>query len=202
MRCSFLTYFLTTGLGFSPVSTGAAFLPMLAMIMVTAIALGTVLVPRVGPRPLVPIGALVTAVGMALLTRLDLDSSYVRDVLPALLVIGAGLGLVFAPAQNAATAGVGTRDAGVASAMINTAQQIGGSIGTALLSTFAASSASSYLGSKAPTAELLAEAAVHSYHTVFWWSAAFLVACAVLAALLFRSGPIQVDPDAAPVIAH
>jgi len=198
----FLTYFLAASLGFSPVSTGAAFLPMLGMIMVTAIALGSVLVPRVGPRPLVPIGALVAAVGMALLTRLDLDSTYARDVLPALLVIGAGLGLVFAPAQNAATAGVGEADAGVASAMINTAQQIGGSIGTALLSSFAASSASGYLAGRTPSAQLIAEAAVHSYHTVFWWSAGFLAMCAVLAALLFRSGPLQVDPDVAPVLAH
>ena len=154
----FLTYFLTASLGFSPVSTGAAFLPMLAAIMVTAIALGSVLVPRVGPRPLVPVGALVAAVGMALLTRLDLQSTYVADVLPALLVIGAGLGLVFAPAQNAATSAVQAHDAGVASAMINTAQQIGGSIGTALLSSFAATSASDFLYGRTPTAQLIAEA--------------------------------------------
>lgn len=198
----FLTYFLTGSLGFTPVQTGAAFLPMLGMIMLTAIGLGTVLVPRVGPRPLVPVGALIAAGGMALLTRVDLDSTYVSGVLPGLLVIGAGLGLVFAPAQNAATAAVESRDAGVASAMINTAQQIGGSIGTALLSTFAASSASSYLAGRTPTQQLVAQATVHSYHTVFWWSTAFLVACALLAAVLFRSGPLQVDPDAAPVLAH
>jgi EmrB/QacA subfamily drug resistance transporter len=198
----FLTYFLATSLGFSPVQTGAAFLPMLAMLMVTAIALGTVLVPRVGPRPLVPAGAAIAALGMVLLTRVDLDSTYVVDVLPGLLVIGAGLGLVFAPAQNAATAGVDAADAGVASAMINTAQQIGGSIGTALLSSFAASSAGGYLAGRPTTPQLLAEAAVHSYHTVFWWSAGFLVVCAVLAAVLFRSGPLRTDPDAAPVLAH
>ena len=198
----FLTYFLASSLGFSPVQTGAAFLPMLAMLMITAIGMGTVLVPRVGPRPLVPVGALVAAVGMVLFTRLDLDSSYAPDVLPGLLIIGAGLGLVFAPAQNAATAGVDAGDAGVASAMINTAQQIGGSIGTALLSTFAASSASSFLGSRTPSAQLVAEASLHSYHTVFWWSSGFLAACAVLAAVLFRSGPLQVDEHAAPVIAH
>jgi len=198
----FLTYFLAGGLGFSPVQAGAAFLPMIVMIMVSAIGLGTVLVPRVGPRPLVPAGAAIAALGMALLTRLDLDSSYVSDVLPALLVIGAGLGLVFAPAQNAATASVGEADAGVASAMINTAQQIGGSIGTALLSTFAASAASAFLAGKTVTQQLAAEAAVRSYHTVFWWSARFLAACAVFAALLFRSGPLEVDADAAPVLTH
>ena len=81
-------------------------------------------------------------------------------------------------------------------------QQIGGSIGTALLSTFAATSASSYLAGRTPTQEAVALAAVHSYHTVFWWSAGFLAVCAVLAAVLFRSGPLDVDPDAAPVLAH
>jgi len=191
----FLTYFLSSGLGLSPVQTGAAFLPMIGMLMVTAVGLGTVLVPRVGPRPLVTTGAAVAAVGMALLTRVDLDTSYVSGVLPALLVIGAGLGLLFAPAQNAATAGVGEADAGVASAMINTAQQVGGSIGTALLSTFAASSASSYLVGRAATQQVVAEAAVASYHTVFWWATGFLAACAVVAAVLFRSGPLQTDTD-------
>lgn len=198
----FLTYFLASGLGFSPVQTGAAFLPMIGMLLVTAIGLGTVLVPRVGPRPLVPAGAAIAAVGMFLLTRVDLDSTYATGVLPALLVIGTGLGLVFAPAQNAATAGVTEADAGVASAMINTAQQIGGSIGTALLSSFAASSASAYLVGKTVTQQVAAEAAVASYHTVFWWSAGFLLACAVLAAVLFRSGPLETDPDAAPALAH
>ncbi|MCW2778400.1 MAG: multidrug transporter [Frankiales bacterium] len=198
----FLTYYLAASLRFSPVQTGAAFLPMLAMIMVTAIGLATALVPRVGPRPLVPTGALLAAVGMVLLTRLDLDSSYVRDVLPALLVIGAGLGLVFAPAQNAATSGVDHADAGVASAMINIGQQVGGSIGTALLSTFAASSVTHSLAGRTPSPRLLAEATIASYHTVFWWSAGFMVLCAVLSGVLFRSGPLDVDPDAAPVLAH
>jgi EmrB/QacA subfamily drug resistance transporter len=198
----FLTYYLATSLQLSPVATGAAFLPMLGMLMVTAIGLGAVLVPKIGPRPLVPAGALMAAAGMALLTRLELDSTYAADVLPALLVIGAGLGLVFAPAQNAATAGVHASDAGVASAMINIGQQIGGSIGTALLSSFAASSASSYLAGKGSSPEVLAQAAIESYQTVFWWSSGFLAVCAVLAAVLFRSGPLQVDPDAAPVLAH
>jgi EmrB/QacA subfamily drug resistance transporter len=198
----FLTYYLTGTLRFTPVQTGAAFLPMLAALMASALTLGTILVPKVGPRPLVPVGALIAAVGMVLFTRLDAGSTYAADVLPGLLVIGVGLGLVFAPAQTAATAGVGAADAGVASAMINTAQQIGGSIGTALLSTFAATSASNVLAGRAPTPALAAQAALASYHTVFWWSAGFLLLCAALSAVLFRSGPLQVDPDAAPVLAH
>jgi hypothetical protein len=198
----FLTYYLAGTLGFTPVQTGAAFLPMLGTLMVTATVAGTVLVPRIGPRPMVPLGALIAAVGMALMTRLDLDSSYVGGVLPGLLIIGVGLGLVFAPVQNAATAGVDPDDAGVASAMINTVQQIGGSIGTAVLSSFAASAATSYAASRTPSADLVALATLHSYHVVFWWSAGFFVACAAVSALLFRSGPLQVDPDAAPALAH
>ncbi len=198
----FLTYYLTGILGFSPVQTGTAFLPMLGVLIVVATVAGSTLVPRIGPRPMVPIGALIAAGGMALMTRVELDSTYTGGVLIPLLLIGAGLGFVFAPVQNAATSGVSADDAGVASAMINTVQQVGGSIGTALLSSFAATAAANYAIGKTPSQSLVALATLHSYHVVFWWSAAFFAACAVVAALVFRSGPIQVDPDADPVIAH
>ncbi|BCJ45287.1 MFS transporter [Actinoplanes ianthinogenes] len=199
----FLTYFLVAVLGFTPVKTGLAFLPMLGSVMLTATTAGSILAPKVGPRPLVPVGALVAAGGMLFLTRLQLDSTYAGGVLPGLIIIGLGLGLVFAPTQNAATSGVEHRDAGVASAMINTVQQIGGSIGTALLSSFAASAATDYLKGKDPSSKLAqAQAALESYHTVFWWSAGFFVLAAVVAAVLFRTGPLDVDPDAPPAMAH
>jgi len=198
----FLTYYLTGVLGFSPIQSGLAFLPMLGAVMISATTIGSILTPRVGPRPLVPIGALVGAAGLVYLTRIGLDSSYVTGVLPGLIVVGLGMGLIFAPVQNAATSGVQHHDAGVASAMVNTAQQIGGSIGTALLSSFAASAATGYLSGKIPTAQTAALAQIHSYHTVFWWSAGFFALCAVIAALSFRSGPLEVDPDAEPVLAH
>jgi EmrB/QacA subfamily drug resistance transporter len=198
----FLTYYLSTVLHFTPVKTGLAFLPMMAAIMLSATTLGGILTPRVGPRPLVPTGALLGAAGMVLLTRIDLNTHYATGVLPALLVFGLGLGLIFAPVQNAATSGVDHHDAGVASAMTNTAQQIGGSIGTALLSSFAASSAKHYAAGHAATADLAAQAAVHSYHTVFWWSAGFLLLVGVCSALLFRSGPLTVDPGAPKAMAH
>jgi EmrB/QacA subfamily drug resistance transporter len=198
----FLTYFLAGILGFTPIKTGLAFLPMLGSVMLTATTAGSMLAPKIGPRPLVPLGALIAAAGMTLLTRLDLDSTYAADVLPGLIIIGLGLGLVFAPTQNAATSGVEHRDAGVASAMINTVQQIGGSIGTALLSSFAASAAEDYMTGKTPSQELAAHAAIESYHTVFWWSAGFFVLAAVVAAVLFRTGPLDVDPDAPPAMAH
>ncbi|WP_250008386.1 DHA2 family efflux MFS transporter permease subunit [Actinoplanes sp. M2I2] len=198
----FLTYYLVGNLGFTPVQTGLAFLPMLGAIMLSATTAGSMLTPRVGPRPLVPVGALVAAAGMAFLTRLDVDSTYASGVLPGLLVIGLGLGLVFAPTQNAATSGVEHRDAGVASAMINTVQQIGGSIGTALLSSFAATAATNYATSHARSPQVALEASLASYHTVFWWSCGLFVVCAVVSALLFRTGPLDVDPDAAPAMAH
>jgi EmrB/QacA subfamily drug resistance transporter len=198
----FLTYFLTAVLRFTPVETGLAFLPMLGAIMLTATTAGSILTPKIGPRPLVPLGAFVAAAGMVLLTRLDLDSTYASGVLPGLIVVGLGLGLVFAPTQNAATSGVEHRDAGVASAMINTVQQIGGSIGTALLSSFAATAATNYAKTHAPSRTLAAEAALQSYHTVFWWSAGFFVLAGVVALVLFRTGPLDVDPDAPPAMAH
>ncbi|MFC4064158.1 DHA2 family efflux MFS transporter permease subunit [Actinoplanes subglobosus] len=196
----FLTYFLTTVLQFTPVKTGLAFLPMLGSVMLTATTAGSFLAPKVGPRPLVPVGALVAAGGMLFLTRLDLDSTYAGGVLPGLIIIGLGLGLVFAPTQNAATAGVEHRDAGVASAMINTVQQIGGSIGTALLSSFYATAITDYMAGKPASAQPMA--LISGYHTVFWWSAGFFVLAAVVAAFLFRTGPLDVDPDAPPAMAH
>lgn len=198
----FLTYYLTAVLAFTPIQTGLAFLPMLGAVMLTATTAGSMLAPKIGPRPLVPVGALVAAGGMVLLTRLELDSTYAGGVLPGLIIIGLGLGLVFAPTQNAATSGVEHRDAGVASAMINTVQQIGGSIGTALLSSFFATTVEDHLAGQAPTPQLALQAQLDGYHTVFWWSAGFFVLAALVAAVLFRTGPLDVDPDAPPAMAH
>ena len=191
----FLTYYLTTTLGYSPVRTGAAFLPMMGAIIVSATLVGTFLVARVGPRPLVPVGALLGAAGMWWFTRLELDSSYATGVLPALLVIGVGLGLTFAPVQNAAVTGVDPQDVGVASAMINTVQQVGGAIGTAVLSYVAATAATGYVtdnvGAGGVTARLTALGTLDGYRTVFWWSSGVFLLGAIAAALLFRSGPLQ-----------
>jgi MFS family permease len=170
--------------------------------MISATTIGSILTPRVGPRPLAVIGSLVAAGGLLLLTRLDLDSSYAGGVLPGLIIVGFGMGLIFAPAQNAATSGVRHNDAGAASAMLNTAQQIGGSIGTALLSSFAASAATNYLTGRIPGAQTAALAQIHRYHVVFWCSVVFLLVCAAISAVTFRGGPLQVEPDATLVIAH
>ncbi|GAA0289224.1 MFS transporter [Kineococcus aurantiacus] len=201
----FLTYYMSATLGYSPVQTGLGFLPMIAAISLAAGVVGSVLMPRVGPKPLTPTGLLLAALGMVWLTRLQVDSAYAGAILPGLLVTGLGLGFVFASAMATATLGVRPADAGVGSATANTAQQIGGSIGTALLSAFAGSAASDWIAGHVtgtPTAADVAQAAVASYHTAFWWSAGIFAAGAVVTLLLLRPGAPVVDPDAAPVVAH
>jgi EmrB/QacA subfamily drug resistance transporter len=198
----FLTYYLQQTLGFSPIKTGLAFLPMIGMVMVTATTATTRLLPRTGPRPLLTVGMVLSAAGMVLLAQLGVDSTYAAHVLPGLLVSGAGLGLVMAPAMNTATLGVDAADAGVASATVNTMQQIGGSMGTALLSTLASSAAASYLTSKPPDASLAAQAAVHGYTTAFWWSAGIFAVGAIVCGLLLRGGAPRYEPSAEPVLVH
>ena len=184
----FLTYYLQETLGFSPVLTGIAFLPMVVALSITAQLSNIVFLPRVGPRPLIPLGMLIAAGGLFWMTKLGINSSYVTDVLPPLVVLGLGVGLVFAPAINTATAGVDSHDAGVASASVNTAQQVGGSIGTALLNTLAASAAASFLIGRAATRGNEALANVHSYTSAFGYSVYILLGGAFVAALLLRSG--------------
>jgi EmrB/QacA subfamily drug resistance transporter len=193
----FLTYYLQQNLGFSPVRTGVAFLPMVAGAMITSITSSSALLPRIGPRPLITVGMLVAAGGMFWLTAIDADSSYLANVLPQLVLVGLGLGLAMAPAMATATAGVKVDDAGVASATANVGQQVGGSIGTALLSTIAASASGSYLSGKAHTAGVLAQAAVHSYTVAFTWSAIIFAAGAIICGLLVRPGARATEPGEA-----
>jgi EmrB/QacA subfamily drug resistance transporter len=200
----FVTYYLEDTLRFSPIKTGLAFLPFVGLLVAGAIVSGGVL-PRTGPRPLVPIGGLLAVIGMALLTRIGAASGYAADILPALLVMGFGSGMIFASAQNAATSGVKSRQAGVASAMVNTTQQIGGSIGIATFSSLAATAVANYRNAHAATAThtaTIASATIAGYHLVFWIAAAVFLAGAALAALLFRSGPLPVDPHIEPIAVH
>jgi predicted MFS family arabinose efflux permease len=199
----FLTYYLQQTLGFTPIQTGLAFLPMMGAIITTATLVSTRVLPRTGPRPLIPTGMVLAAAAMLLLTRVGVNTAYATHVLPALLLSGVGMGLVFAPAMATATGQVPAEHAGVASAMVNTMQQVGGSIGTALLSTFAASAATSYVTVHGGSSrEVLTAAAVHGYTTAFWISSAFFLVGAVLASLLLRSGVQKLDPAATPVLAH
>jgi hypothetical protein len=197
----FLTYYVSLTLGYSPLKTGFAFVPMILGIMASASGMAGV-VARTGPRIPVFAGLLLAAVGMVLFAQLDVSSAYLTNILPGLIITGFGVGLAIAPAFNAAISGVDAEHAGVASAAVNTFQQIGGSIGTAVLSAFAATAASSYLDGRAATSANQALAAVHSYVTVFWWSAGVFAVGAVVCGLLLRPGPVTVDPDAGPVVGH
>jgi EmrB/QacA subfamily drug resistance transporter len=201
----FLTYYLEVTLSYSSVKTGLVFLPMTGLLVVTAGTASTLLATRVSPRLLIPVGMVLAAIGMAMLTRIGLQSQYVSVILPGTLVIGLGLGLVFAPAFSIGTLGVRPEDSGVASATVNTVQQIGGSIGTALLNTIASTAAATYVAAhlRDGSAQLVgAKAALHSYTTAFWWSAAIFAIAGVLVAVTLRSGVPQLDDDAPVAMAH
>ncbi|MCD9877911.1 MFS transporter [Streptomyces guryensis] len=183
----FLTYYLQSTLGYSPVKNGVAFLPMVGALMVLAQLSTNWLVPKVGPRIVVPAGMLLAAGGMVWLTRLGLDSSYAAHVLPPLLLLGAGLGMSMPAAMSYATLGVQASDQGVASAALNTTQQVGGSISTALLNTLAATAATNYAKDHLSDPLVKANAALHSYEVAYWWSAGFFAFAVIVTALLFRA---------------
>lgn len=198
----FVTFYLSTILGYEPLPTGLAFLPMVASIAAAA-QLVPILVERVGAKIPVTIGFAVAAAGMLLLTQLEVDSTYVTGVMPGLIVIGLGLGFVMAPSMAGATDRVDSHHAGVASAAVNTFQQIGGSMGTAVLSAVAASAAEDYLVSKNPAdPSVLAQAGLESYQTAFLISALIFAGGAVISAVVLRHGAIARDPNAGPVIGH
>ncbi|MEV7088535.1 MFS transporter [Streptomyces sp. NPDC093085] len=189
----FLTYFLQVVQGYSPVRTGFAFLPMIAGMITGSTQIGARLMTRVPPRFLMGPGFLVAAVGMLLLTRLDLGSSYVGVILPGQILLGLGMGTAFMPAMSLATFGIEPRDAGVASAMVNTSQQVGGAIGTALLNTIAASATTAYLASHAATAGgdaqlLQMRALVDGFSSAIWWAVGILLASATIAFTFINTG--------------
>ena len=194
----FLTYYLENLDGYSPLRTGIAYLPMVGALAVTAAIASARLLGMVGPRPLVPAGMALTALGLILFTRLPLHAAYLSSVLPGLILTGLGLGLVFAPAIASATAGVRAVDAGAASASVNTFQQVGGSMGTALLNTIAVSAGTrAFLHGTGPVALRQAAATVHGDVIAFWWAAGLFVLGAVVSLALLRSGPLDLSADPA-----
>jgi EmrB/QacA subfamily drug resistance transporter len=192
----FLTYYLQDVRGFSPIATGLAFLPMSATVMSAAVLGQTKLQARFGQRPLVVTGMTLGSVGMLFLTRIGVSSSYVGDILPALVVTGTGLGLVISTSISNATLGVEPTDAGIASATVNASQQIGASVGTALLSTIAASAVTHYLAGSHHVRSLIAHATVHGYDVGFSWAAAIFAVGAIVSATLFRGRVRSAEPSA------
>lgn len=198
----FLTYYLQVNLGYSPLKTGVAFLPLTAGLMISAAAANIRLVPLLGPRPLVPAGMLIASGAMWWLSQLSTESTYAGAVLSPMVLLGLGMGLVVAPSITVATAGIAAADAGVGSAMVNTSQQIGGAVGAAALSTVFSSAVADYLADHRPAAggsaaALQTAAAIDGYTTAFRVSAVIFLVGAVVVALVFRSGRVAPGADAA-----
>ncbi len=183
----FLTYYMQQVKAYSPVTTGLLFLPLVGGILIASTLSSVVLLPRVGPRVLIAAGMLLGAGGVAYLAQLTVTSSYLGDILPALIAMGLGFGMIFAPAINTATAGVPQQDSGVASALVNTMQQVGGSIGVSILSTIGATATTSYLLAHHTGPQAAAIAATHGYTLTFTISAALLGLGAILAILMLPS---------------
>ncbi|RKN04167.1 MFS transporter [Streptomyces radicis] len=186
----FVTYYLQIVRDYSPVRTGIAFLPMVAGMIIGSTQIGARLVTRVAPRNLMVPGFLTAALGMLVLTRMNLDSSYTSVLMPSMVLLGLGLGTAFMPAMSLATENVRPSDAGVASAMVNVSQQVGGAIGTALLNTIAASATTAYftdhIAGATDEQTLTFESMVHGYTAAVWWGFFILLGSAVISAVLIN----------------
>jgi EmrB/QacA subfamily drug resistance transporter len=213
----FMTYYLQQTLGYSALKSGIAYLPFSGGIIVAA-GLAAQLLPRVGPRILMAFGGVLATASMVWLTQLTLTSSYATAILPAFIGMSLGMGFVFVPLSSTALSGVGNHDAGVASALLNTTQQVGGSLGTALLNTIFTTALGGYLATHAITAttspavakSVAAHGAIYGYNVAFTVSA-FLLAAGAILAIVFIRKPVAVaasDPDATdaaavePALAH
>ena len=182
----FLSIYMQSFLGYSSLRAGFAFLPFSAGVIVFA-GVASQLLPKVGPRPLLVTGLIAGGIGLLYLSRITPTSSYATAILPALLVMSSGLALFFIPTASTGLHNSGEHDAGVASAVLNTSQQIGGSLGAALLNTLAISSTTAYIKShKVPATD--PAAAVHGFSTTFIYGAGFLFLAALVALVMINVG--------------
>ena len=203
----FLTYYLQGILGYTPIQAGFAFLPFSVGVVLGA-GVGSQLTIKIGPRIVVPAGLLLGLSGLLWLSQITVDTQYLSTILPAQLLISVGMGFIFMSTTNLALVGVNHDDAGVASAVVNTTQQIGGSVGTALLNTIAATAAASFLLSNppsAPTPEAIgaaqAAAAVDGFGTAFMWAAVIFGIATVASLVLINAGKHQVaDIEPVPAV--
>ncbi len=176
----FLGLYLQVILGYTPLRSGFAFLPFTAGIIVFA-GIASQLLPKFGPRALMVPGLIAAGVGLLLMTRITPDTSYTTHVLPSLLIMSSGMALVFIPLTSTSLHAVSSHDTGVASAMLNTSQQVGGSLGTALLNTIAATATTSYITANSALSERLpAFATTHGFVVAFRWSAVLLFVGAIV----------------------
>jgi predicted MFS family arabinose efflux permease len=196
----FASIYVQQTLGFTPVQAGLAFLPLTAGIILFSV-IAERSIARLGVRTIGLAGMAVAAVGLLLLSRVTVDGTYVSDLLPGLLVMSAGLGLTFVPLTLIATANVADEDAGLASGVFNSSQQIGGALGLAILSTIAASQTESALeGTAVPTSADQASALVEGFQAAFAGGAALMVlGVVILATYVRRRDVAEVVPAEAPV---
>lgn len=185
----FLSLYFQQVLGYTPVSAGFASLPVTAGVLVAAGA-ASQLVPRIGPKPLMVAGGLFAAGGLFTLSFLGLSTPFWQAALPGQVLLGLGLGFTFVPLSNLALVGVGEHDAGAASAVLQAVQQVGASLGTALLATFSVTAITKSLTDRPPTpqdptAPLVAQ--VEGYTTAFTWGAGLLLVAAIASAVLIRA---------------
>jgi EmrB/QacA subfamily drug resistance transporter len=200
----FASLYVQEILGYSPLKAGLAFLPVTAGIVIGA-GLAQQLVRRAGVRNVSVAGLVLATVGMLVLTQVPVHGSYLSDLLPGLVPLSIGMGLVFVPITLLATGGVGEEDSGLASGLFNTSQQVGGSLGLAILSTLAASQTSRLLASHSAT---VVAARVSGYHVAFLAAAIMLASgAAIMAFALRRSHTKEIEMElnatgaAAPVLA-
>jgi EmrB/QacA subfamily drug resistance transporter len=204
----FMTYYLQLTLGYSALRSGVAYLPFSGGIVVAA-TIAAQLLPRVGPRALMSVGGVLATAAMVWLTQLDLHSSYVTHILPSFVAMSIGMGLMFVPLSSTALSGIGNHDAGVASAMVNATQQVGGSLGAALLNTIFTTAVATYATAHGVAPLALAHGAIHGYNVAFTVSAFLLAAGAVLTFLFIRKPTETVSTDgeaaapaAEPILVH
>ncbi|ARP71539.1 MFS transporter [Streptomyces pluripotens] len=201
----FMTYYLQVILGYSPVKAGLGFLPLTIAIIIGSTQISARLLHHVAPRLLMVPGMLLAAAGLMLLTGMTVHSSYAGEILPALVLLGLGMGLTFMPVFATATAGVAPRDSGVTSATVNTSQQVGGSIGTALLNTIATTSSAAYITAhlRSPGAQksaVVPAGVVHGYTVAIWWAAGVMLLAALTAGLMVTArAPKHGTQSGAPV---
>jgi EmrB/QacA subfamily drug resistance transporter len=200
----FLAYFFQGILQYSPVRAGLLFLPFSVGVGISA-GIASQALPRFGPRYVSFVGLVMATGGMLLLTRLDPTSAYVSDILPALMVLSLGMGLVFVPISATALFGVGNHDAGVASAVLNTAQQIGGALGTAFLNTIAVTATANYFvdnmidPADPANAGAMPVALTEGFTTAFTWSAGFMILGALIWVFMINANKDTLGANDAPV---
>lgn len=201
----FTSIYVQTILGYSAIKTGFAFLPMTAMIIVFS-GVSQQLVGRVGPKAVAVCGMFVAGLGLLLLRGIEVNGSYAQDLLPGILVMAAGLGLTFVPLTLIATNGVVDEDAGLASGLFNTSQQIGGALGLAVLSTLATSRSQEFLTglnlTAAPDQAQQFSAMIEGYQLAFLVGAAMMFAGALVMAIVVRKRDVVLSNVDGPVSVH